>query len=73
MIGFIIIFTIFFSLSGGESNIDSYGHIGGFISGALVSVSLFKPYENTSYSKTCRLTATILLILYFLIGMVCFY
>jgi Mn2+/Fe2+ NRAMP family transporter len=81
----IVIVTVLFALADsatGDSNIDHYGHIGGFITGLPFSMAIM-PILATSmgrnvmpgwtYEKYCKVVGAVVAFLWLSIGMIMFY
>lgn len=65
---------MFISLPGSSvQSVDQYGHIGGFISGLLLSLVLPTPILYQSYEKSAKITGAILLALFIALCLVYFY
>jgi rhomboid protease GluP len=68
----LILFTILFTSVSGPTNIDYYGHLGGFLAGLWLS-AINPTIDNESCEKYLRIGAIVILVVQFIIFFVLFY
>lgn len=61
------------SVAGYESNIDNYGHIGGFITGVLAGVVIPKSINKGPYETKAKYFCGFLLTLFFILAFTLFF
>jgi rhomboid protease GluP len=70
----IFIIIICLTIGWGFERVDAYGHIGGLITGVLLGIVLFTPLSTEGGNgKNWRMAAGGALIIYFLVGILCFF
>lgn len=58
---------------GFSNNIDNLGHLGGLLTGFFLGIALFIPLRNEPNAKKVRIASAIIVSMYFVIGLLCFY
>lgn len=72
MIIFIVLINVFIGLDM-SSNVDNWGHLGGFFTGLLFSVPIFTPIMVQQDTKKFQIVMGTLCAIYFLVGFLCFF